>query len=124
MSKKIFPALSPAPYARAVKAGDFVFVSGQIAFGPDGIVVNGGIELQTRVVIENIEKTLKEAGCTLGDVVKATIWLDDVRDFRGFNEVYAQFFKESPPTRATVRADLMRDAKIEMEVIAYKPERP
>ena len=68
-----------------------------------------------------VAPTLAEAGCTMADVVKNTIWLEDPRDFAGFNKVYAEFFAEDPPARATVRSDLMLDAKIEIEALAYKP---
>ena len=122
MSKIIrHPAAAPAPYSKAVHAGDFLFLSGQIAFGPDGIVVNGGIELQTKVVLDHIKKNLEDLGCSLADVVKMTIWLADTRDFRGYNDVFAKYFANHPPARSTVRSDLMRDAKIEIEAVAYKP---
>lgn len=121
MTKVVYPPASPAPYSKAIRAGDFIFLSGQIAFGPDGIVVNGGIELQTKTVLELLKKNLAEVGCTMEDVIKTTVWLADTRDFRGYNEVYSQYFPKNPPTRATVRADLMRDAKIEIEAVAYKP---
>lgn len=121
MTKIVYKSDLPFPFAKAVRAGDFVFVSGQIPFGPDGAIVRGGIEAQTRVVLEAIAKTLEEAGCTMADVVKNTIWLEDTRDFAGFNKVYAEFFAEDPPARATVRSDLMLDAKIEIEALAYKP---
>ena len=120
-TKIVYKSDLPFPFAKAVRAGDFVFVSGQIPFGPDGNIVQGGIEAQTRVVLETIAKTLEEAGCTLADVVKNTIWLEDPRDFAGFNKVYAEFFAADPPARATVRSDLMLDAKIEIEALAYKP---
>ncbi len=121
MTKTVYPSALPYPFAKAVRAGDFVFVSGQIPFGPDGLIVEGGIEVQTRVVLETIRETLAEAGCTLADVVKNTVWLEDSRDFAGFNKAYAEFFPEDPPARATVRADLMLDARIEIESLAYKP---
>ena len=111
----------PLPFSRAVRAGDFVYVSGQVGFGPDGTVVTGGIEAETRQVMETIKTLLAEAGCTMDDVIKCTAWLDDVRDFGAFNKVYGSFFGDEPPARSTVRADLMIDAKVEIEAIAYKP---
>ncbi|MGD9741120.1 MAG: RidA family protein [Dongiaceae bacterium] len=112
---------SPYAYSKAVRAGDFVFLSGQLALGPDGILIHGGIEAETRQVLQNIKRTLGEVDCTLADVVKVTVWLQDTRDFIGYNKVYSEFFAENSPTRATVRADLMFDCKIEVEVTAYKP---
>jgi len=110
----------PLPFSRAVKAGPFVFVSGQIAMGDNGELVPGGIEAQTRRTLKNVEKALALAGCTLKDVVKSTVWLDDARDFWTFNRVYAEFFSENKPARSTTQATLMIDAKVEIEVIAYK----
>ena len=121
MTKIHYPTTLPYPFARAVRAGDFVFVSGQLPVGPDGIMVHGPIEVQTRVVLENIKKTLADAGCAMSDVVKTTVWLEEERDFTGYNKVYAEFFPKEPPARATVRSDLMLDAKIEIEALAYKP---
>jgi enamine deaminase RidA (YjgF/YER057c/UK114 family) len=74
------------------------------------------------VVLERIKKALEDAGCSLKDVVKNTIWLQDPRDFNGYNKVYAEFFPHNPPARATVRADLMVEARIEIDSIAYSPE--
>jgi reactive intermediate/imine deaminase len=110
----------PLPFSPAVKAGPFVFVSGQIAMGDNGEIVPGGIEAQTRQTLKNVENALALAGCTLKDVVKSTVWLDDARDFWTFNRVYAEFFSESKPARSTTQATLMIDAKVEIEVIAYK----
>ena len=107
----------PLPFSPAVKAGPFVFVSGQVAIGDNGEIVPGGIESQTR---QNVEKALALAGYALKDVVKSTVWLDDARDFWTFNRVYAEFFPESKPARSTTQAKLMIDAKVEIEVIAYK----
>jgi reactive intermediate/imine deaminase len=108
------------PFSTAVRAGPFVFVSGQVAMGDNGEIVPGGIETQTRQVLANVERALKLAGCTLGDVVKTTVWLDDTRDFWSFNRVYAEFFPGDKPARSTTQAKLMVDAKIEIEVIGYK----
>jgi reactive intermediate/imine deaminase len=109
------------PFPKAVRAGDFVFVSGQMATGADGQMVDGGIEAQTRQVMDNIEAILAEAGCTMADVVKCTCFIDDPRDFVRFNAVYASYFGDSPPARSTVRAQLVTDGKLEVEAIAYKP---
>ena len=114
------PGGQPLPFSSAVKAGPFVFVSGQIAMGDNGEIVPGGIEAQTRQTLKNVEKALALAGCTLKDVVKSTVWLDDARDFWTFNRVYAEFFPENKPARSTTQATLMIDAKVEIEVIAYK----
>jgi reactive intermediate/imine deaminase len=110
----------PLPFSSAVKAGPFVFVSGQVAMGDNGEIVPGGIEAQTRQTLKNVEKALALAGCTLKDVVKSTVWLDDARDFWTFNRVYAEFFSDNKPARSTTQATLMIDAKVEIEVIAYK----
>jgi reactive intermediate/imine deaminase len=110
----------PLPFSPAVQAGPFVFVSGQVALGDKGEIVPGGIEAQTRQTLKNVENALALAGCTLKDVVKATVWLDDARDFWTFNRVYAEFFSENKPARSTTQATLMIDAKVEIEVIAYK----
>ena len=110
----------PLPFSPAVKAGPFVFVSGQIAMGDNGEIVPGGVEAQTRQTLKNVEKALALAGCTLKDVVKSTVWLDDARDFWTFNRVYAEFFTDNKPARSTTQARLMVDAKVEIEVTAYK----
>ena len=110
----------PLPFSSAVKAGPFVFVSGQVAMGDNGELVPGGIEAQTRQTLKNVEKALALAGCTLKDVVKSTVWLTDARDFWTFNRVYAEFFSDNKPARSTTQATLMIDAKVEIEVIAYK----
>ena len=110
----------PLPFSPAVTAGPFVFVSGQVAMGDNGELVPGGIEAQTRQTLRNVEKALALAGCTLEDVVKSTVWLDDARDFWTFNRVYAEFFPENKPARSTTQAMLMVDAKVEIEVIAYR----
>lgn len=109
------------PFSPAVRAGDFVYVSGQVAMNERGEIEPGGIEAQTRRTMENVSKVLSMAGCTFDDVVKANCWLDDTRDFWTFNRVYAEFFPNGGPARSTVRSQLMVDAKVEVDVIAYKP---
>ncbi len=109
------------PFSPAVRAGDFVYISGQVAMQDNGEIEYGGIEAQTRRTIANVEKTLALAGCTLADVVKVTVWLDDTRDFWTFNRVYMEHFKDPAPARSCVQAAMMVDCKIEIEAIAYKP---
>jgi reactive intermediate/imine deaminase len=111
---------TPRPFAKAVRAGDFVFVSGQVPT-LDGEIVTGGIIQQTEQVVQNIVDVLALADCTLADVVKVSIWLDDPRDFTSFNSVFQKHFIANPPARSTVQSSLMVDAKIEMDVTAYKP---
>ena len=110
------------PLSRAVRAGDWVFVSGVAAIDQHGAVVQGGIEAQTQRVMEVIRDNLKMADCEMSDVVKATVWLEDPRDFWSFNRVYGEFFPDDPPARSTLKSELMLDAKVEIEVLAYKPE--
>lgn len=107
------------PFSKAVRAGDFVFLSGQVAMGDDGAIVAGGIEAQTRRAIENIRAILMPLNLDLKDVVKATVWLADTRDFWSFNGVYREYFGEALPARSCVRADMMVDCKVEIEVTAY-----
>ena len=110
------------PFCQAVRAGDFIFVSGQVAMDDRGEIIEGGIVPQAHKTIENIVAILKKADCTLADVVKVNVWLDDTRDFQAFNKVYAEYFGEDPPARSCVRSQIMVDAKVEMDVIACKPE--
>lgn len=107
--------------SRAIRAGDFVFLTGQIPFRDGQVMISGSIEDQTRAVLDDITATLKEAGCQRADVVKAMVWLRDRADFPGFNTVYGEYFPEEPPTRSAVVSDLLVDVRVEVEVIAYKP---
>ena len=107
--------------SRAIRAGDFVFLTGQIPFLDGAPMTTGGIEDQTRAVLDAIRETLAEANCDLSDVVKSMVWLTDRADFPGFNSVYAEYFPTQPPTRSAVVTDLLVDARVEVEVIAYKP---
>ncbi|MDN2567105.1 RidA family protein [Aquibium sp. A9E412] len=119
MSKQCFGS-SHVPLSPAVRAGDFVYVSGQVPVA-DGVVVKGGVTEQTEQVLSNLKAALALAGCAMEDVVKTTVWLEDARDFGAFNAVYARHFPKDPPARTTVEARLMIDIKIEVEAVAYKP---
>jgi len=110
------------PFTKAVRAGDFIFVSGQVPMGADGEIVDGNIDTQTRQTIENVKAILKEQGLGLEHVVKATVWLADTRDFWPFNKVYLEYFGAALPARSCVRADMMVDCKVEIEVVAYNPK--
>ena len=107
--------------SRAIRAGDFVFLTGQIPMRDGVPMTNGTIQEQTRAVLDDITATLSQAECTRDDVVKAMVWLRERADFPGFNEVYGEYFPLEPPTRSAVVSDLLVDARVEVEVIAYRP---
>lgn len=125
------------PISLAMRAGDFVFTSAQgdhefdpadVVYDSKGLVVSDGTDLpprsvaeETRASLRNIEASLKEAGCTLDDVVDTSVWLRDPRDFREMNEAYAEVFKRNCPTRSVFRIDFMFDCRVEIKVTAYKP---
>lgn len=123
MSRKQVFGTSQVPLSPAVRAGDFIFVSGQVPVQPDGTMVGGGIETQTRQVLENVKAALALAGATMDDVVKTTVWIEDARDFSGMNKVYGSFFSKEPPARTTVESRLMLDIKVEIEAVAYLPQK-
>jgi len=112
------------PYSQAIRAGGFVFVSGQIPIDPaTGEFVVGGIGEQTERVLKNLSAVLEAAGSRLGEVVKTTVFLADMNEFSQMNEVYARFFTEAPPARATVAAaGLPRNARVEIEAVALVSE--
>ncbi len=109
------------PFTKAVRAGDFVSVSGQVPMGADGEIIEGNITAQTQQTIENVKSILISLGLSLEHVVKATVWLADTRDFWPFNKVYLEYFGAALPARSCVRADMMVDCKVEIEVVAYDP---
>jgi len=115
------PGTRAFPRSGATRAGDFVFVSGQVARDEDGRIVAGGIGAHVRQTLKNVAHALALAGCTLDDVVKTTVWLADAGDFDEFNRVYAEFFGEHKPSRSTIQAANMVGTKVEIEAIAYKP---
>lgn len=108
--------------SRAVCAGDFVFLTGQVPMQNGAVMTHGSIEDQTRAVLDDITATLAMAGCDRNDVVKSMVWLTSREDFPGFNAVYAEYFPEQPPARSAIVNDLLVDVKVEIEVIAYKPQ--
>ena len=113
------PSPLPVPFSKAVKAGGFIFLSGQLAMGPDAKIIDGDITVQTRVILEGIASTLKEAGASMADVVRANIWLSNLADFAAFNAEYAKHFANGLPARSTVQAELFGGALIEIEVQAF-----
>ncbi len=109
-------------FTPALRAGDFIFVSGQLPFTEPGRIVDGDIVDQLRQCMENIEHALADVGAGLEHVVKNMVWLTRVEDFPAFNAAYAEFFPGTPPARATVCSALMvPGALIEVEAVAYKP---
>ena len=108
--------------SKAVRAGDFVFLTGQVPMKNGVVVTKGTIEDQTRIVLDEIKNTLKEAGCELQDVVKAMVWLKNRDDFPGFNSIYGEYFPYAPPARSAIVSDFLVDILVEVEVVAYKPE--
>lgn len=127
MRERIQTDRAPAaigPYSQAIRAGGFVFVSGQIPIDPaTGEFVSGGIGEQTERVLRNLSAVLEAAGSGLDKVVKTTVFLADMKEFAAMNEVYAKFFTGATPARATVAAaGLPRDARVEIEAVALLGE--
>lgn len=107
--------------SKAIRAGDFVFLTGQIPISNGEPMTVGTIEDQTKVILEDIKATLKEAKCDMEDVVKSMIWLRERADFPGFNKIYGDYFPKDPPARSAIVSELLVDVRVEIEVIAYKP---
>ena len=107
--------------SQAIRAGDFVFVTGQVPMRDGKPMTDGGIEAQTRACLNGLSEILAEAGCDLGDVVKSMVWLKNREDFPGFNSVYAEYFPSEPPTRSALVSDFLIDILVEIECIAYRP---
>ena len=109
------------PFHPAVRAGDYIFVSGQVAKDEKGNMCVGNIEDETRWTLESIRRILKEAGADLEDVVRITVYLEDARDFGRYNGVFKEYFPDGNLARTTVEARAVISCKIEMDAIAYKP---
>ncbi|MCP4769682.1 MAG: RidA family protein [Gammaproteobacteria bacterium] len=107
--------------SRAIRAGDFVFITGQVPMRDGKPMTDGTIEDQTRACLESLQQILAEAGCELADVVKSMVWLKRREDFPGFNAVYAEYFAEQPPTRSALISDFLIDILVEIECVAYRP---
>src|SRR5262245_49040713 len=109
------------PYSQAIRAGDFLFASGQIPLDPaSGQLVSGGIVEQTHQVLKNLGAVLAAAGASYSRVVKTTVYLADMGEFAAMNEVYAGYFAQPAPARATVQAArLPRDVRVEIDLVAY-----
>jgi len=112
------------PYSQAVRAGEYLFISGQLGLDPaTKKLVEGGVEGQAERALANIDAILRASGCTLASVVKTTVLLQSMDDFPKLNAVYARFFSESPPARATYQvAKLPLGGLVEIEAIAYLPQ--
>lgn len=108
------------PLTPAIRAGDFIFVSGQLGIDDQGVVVAEDVGAQARHAMERIRAVLALAGTDLGSVVKVSVWLTDKADFPAFNAAYREFFPERPPARSTVVSDLLiPGARVEIDAIAY-----
>ncbi|MSU89229.1 RidA family protein [Rhodobacteraceae bacterium 2CG4] len=107
------------PFARAVEADGWLYVSGQVAMH-DGEIVGGGIVAESRRAIENMIAILHEAEYGVEDIVRIGVWLDDPRDFWSFNGVFREYFGAHPPARACVQSRMMVDCKVEVDCVAYK----
>jgi 2-iminobutanoate/2-iminopropanoate deaminase len=119
----IKPAQSPAavgPYNHAIRTGDLLFCAGQIPIDKDGNLVIGDIKVQTDRVLQNVKTILEDQGLNFGNVVKSTVFLTNLADFAGMNEVYAKYFTDNFPARSTIQvAALPKAAIVEIEVIAH-----
>jgi 2-iminobutanoate/2-iminopropanoate deaminase len=125
MHQAVFTPNAPAPigpYSQAIKAGNMLFVSGQIALHPQtGNLENSDIQVETTQVLENLQAVVEAAGFRLQDVVKCTIFLRDMKDFQVVNEIYAKYFDQSKPARETVAvAGLPKDVQVEISAIAVQ----
>ena len=126
MIERIIPPGVPvpkSPYSPAVRAGGFIFVSGQ---GPNDPATNqmsfGDIRHETRVVLNNVKRILEGCGASMADVVKCSVFLSDGKDFAAMNEIFAEFFGDHKPARTTVEAKFaVPQMKVEIDCIAYKP---
>jgi reactive intermediate/imine deaminase len=110
------------PFARAVEADGWLYVSGQVAM-EDGEIITGGVVPQSHKAIENMIAILHEADYGVEDIVRIGVWLDDPRDFWSFNKVFAGYFGTNPPARACVQSAMMVDCKVEIDCIAFKADR-
>lgn len=105
--------------SRAVRAGDMIYLTGQIPMRDGKPMTDGSIEEQTRSCMESIRETLQMAGCNLKDIVKTTVWLRDRTDFPGFDATYGEYFETDPPARTGLVSEFLVDIRVEIECVAY-----
>ncbi len=120
--EKIYTKNAPeaiGPYSQAIKAGNFIYTSGQIALTPDGDFLDVDVKIQTKQVCENLKSVLGAAGVKLENVVKTTIFLDDINNFASVNEIYGEYFKHKPARSTVAVKELPKGAKVEIECIAF-----
>lgn len=116
--------LPVGPYSQAIKAGNLIFVAGQGPIDPKTRQIIGNtIEEQTEATLKNIKAILEEAGSSMEDVVKVTVYLSNMEDFDAMNKVYSRFFREKPPARTTIQAKLWRNIMVEIDAIAVAPDK-
>jgi 2-iminobutanoate/2-iminopropanoate deaminase len=124
--ERVFPPNVPTPrgpYSPAVRAGDFIYVSGQGPIDPvTDKLTPGDIQHETRQVLKNIRTILEACGATLADVVKCSVFLKDGSEFKAMNEVYTEFFGANRPARTTVVCDFVNPMRVEIDCVAYKPK--
>jgi reactive intermediate/imine deaminase len=112
----------PLPFARAVQANGWLYVSGQVPM-ENGEIVRGGIIAESRKAIENMLAIVSEAGYGADDIIRIGVWLDDPRDFWSFNGVFAEYFGANPPARACVQSRMMVDCRVEVDCVAYRADK-
>lgn len=120
--EKIYTKNAPeaiGPYSQAIKVGNVIYTSGQIALTKDGEFLDSDVKTQTKQVCENLKAVLEESGAKLENVVKTTIFLDDINNFNEVNEVYKEYFKHRPARSTVAVKELPKGAKVEIECIAY-----
>jgi 2-iminobutanoate/2-iminopropanoate deaminase len=126
MIERLTPPGVPAPrgpYSPAVRAGDFIFLAGQVPVDPATDKMSpGNIQHETRLVLSNVKRLLEGVGSSLADVVKVGVYLADGSEFAQMNEVYAEFFGDSKPARTTIVCKFMADIRIEIDCVAYSPK--
>jgi len=126
MIERLTPPGVPAPrgpYSPAVRAGDFIFVSGQVAVDPvTNELKTGDVQHETRMVLNNVKLVLEGAGATLADVVRVGVYLGDGKDFAAMNEVYSEYFGNAKPARSTIVCGFAAAIKVEIDCVAYKPQ--
>jgi 2-iminobutanoate/2-iminopropanoate deaminase len=126
MKKKLTSEKAPnpiGPYSVAVNYGNLIFTSGQIPLDRQGNIVGTDIKAQTKQTIENLKNILEENGSSIDKVIKTTVYLKDIAEFAGMNEVYNEYFEDSAPARSTLEAArLPKNVKIEMDIIAYQSD--